>query len=108
MKVKHLIAQLETTDQEHEVCVWMDGARFPVMDLDDNLTDCVDLNVSYEARDFIKDAFPYALGYWQGRACGNFENGTYENMTEYHKHLYKLGYDSGIADFAELDGCVQS
>ena len=53
--------------------------------------------------DFFDNAFPYALGYWQGRATGFFENGTYENMTEYHKHLYKLGYDAGVADYCEMD-----
>ena len=52
---------------------------------------------------FLADAFPYALGYWQGRACGYFENGTYENMSEFHKHLYKLGYDAGVADYSEMD-----
>jgi hypothetical protein len=53
--------------------------------------------------DFLSDAFPYALGYWQGRACGNYENGTFENMTDIHKYLYKIGYDAGMADFIELD-----
>lgn len=52
---------------------------------------------------FLADAFPYALGYYQGRALGCFENGTYENMTDHHKCLFKLGYDSGVADFCELD-----
>ena len=52
---------------------------------------------------FFTDAFPYALGYWQGRACGNFENGTYENMSQEHQYLYKVGYDSGVADYSELD-----
>lgn len=52
---------------------------------------------------FLKDAFPYALGYWQGRACRNFENGTYENMSESHKNLYKIGYNDGVSDYCELD-----
>jgi len=34
----------------------------------------------YPTTQFLKDAFPYALGYWQGRSSGYFENGTYENM----------------------------
>ena len=53
--------------------------------------------------EFLSDAFPYALGYWQGRACGHFENGTYENMTDTHRYLYKIGYDAGVADYVELD-----
>jgi hypothetical protein len=57
----------------------------------------------YPTTQFLKDAFPYALGYWQGRSSGYFENGTYENMSDFHKHLYKLGYDSGVADYCELD-----
>jgi hypothetical protein len=56
--------------------------------------------------EFLSDAFPYALGYWQGRACGHYENGTYENMTDVHKYLYKIGYDAGIADFVELDEMI--
>jgi hypothetical protein len=52
---------------------------------------------------FLNDAFPYALGYWQGRACGNFENETYENMSDFHKHLYKLGYNAGVTDFCDMD-----
>ena len=52
---------------------------------------------------FLKDAFPYALGYFHGRAIGEFQNGTYENMTDQHKFLYSLGYDSGLADFFEMD-----
>ena len=50
-----------------------------------------------------KDAFPYSLGYWQGRACGHFENGTYENMSDRHKYLYKLGFDNGVIDYGEMD-----
>jgi hypothetical protein len=54
-------------------------------------------------QEFLNDAFPYALGYWQGRACGQFENGTYENMSDYHQSLYKIGYDAGVVDYCELD-----
>ena len=103
MKVKTLIAELQKVDQDLEAFVWLDGSRYPVSSVDDNLDDCVDLNVEYESDGFYANAFPYALGYWQGRACGNFENGTYENMTDYHKLLYKQGYDSGVADYAEMD-----
>jgi len=51
----------------------------------------------------IKHAFPYALGYWQGRACGQFENGTYENMTDSEQALFKHGYEAGVSDYSELD-----
>jgi len=55
--------------------------------------------------DFFNDAFPYALGYWQGRSTGFFENGTYENMTEKHQMLFRTGYDAGVADYCEMD-CI--
>ena len=57
----------------------------------------------YPSNAFLSEAFAYTLGYWQGRATGYFENGTYENMTEYRQLLYKLGYDNGVADYCELD-----
>ena len=57
----------------------------------------------YPSNEFLSEAFAYALGYWQGRATGYFENGTYENMSEYRQLLYKLGYDAGVADYCELD-----
>lgn len=47
--------------------------------------------------------FAFALGYWQGRACGHFENGTYENMAEHKQVDYKNGYDAGVADYCEMD-----
>lgn len=55
------------------------------------------------SNEFLSEAFSYALGYWQGRATGYFENGTYENMNEYNQLLYKLGYDNGVTDYCELD-----
>ena len=103
MRVKDLIRQLQQCDQELEVFIWADGSRYAVTSLDDNQDDCVDLNMDYESIDLLKEAFPYALGYWQGRACGHFENGTYDNMNESHKALFKIGYDSGVADYSELD-----
>jgi hypothetical protein len=54
-------------------------------------------------KDFFVDAYPYALGYWQGRTWGSFENGTYESMCDKHQYFYKCGYDAGVADYAELD-----
>jgi hypothetical protein len=57
----------------------------------------------YPTSQFLNDAFPYALGYWQGRSSGYFENGTYEDMSEFHQNLYKLGYDAGVADYCEMD-----
>jgi hypothetical protein len=56
-----------------------------------------------EIQQLTKQAFPYALGYWQGRACGQFENGTYENMTDTEQQLFKIGYDAGVTDYSELD-----
>ena len=58
-------------------------------------------------KDFLNDAFPYALGYYQGRALGCFENGTYENMSNEHQKIYKIGYDNGVADYCELDMGVE-
>jgi hypothetical protein len=55
------------------------------------------------SNEFFTDAFPYALGYWQGRACGTFENGTYESMSEKHQYLYRCGYDAGVADYSEVE-----
>lgn len=60
-------------------------------------------HLSYPSTKFLSECFPYALGYWQGRACGHFENGTYDNMSDRHQLLYKIGYDAGIADYCELD-----
>ena len=56
-----------------------------------------------EFNNFLNDAFPYALGYYHGRALGEFENGTYENMTDRHKQLFKLGYAVGVKDYCEMD-----
>jgi hypothetical protein len=53
--------------------------------------------------EFFNDAFPFALGYWQGRSVGCFENGTYENMTDKQQNLYRIGYDAGVADYSEMD-----
>jgi hypothetical protein len=58
---------------------------------------------SSELQNIAKLAFPYALGYWQGRSTGYFENGTYENMSDLQRHLFKIGYDAGVADFCEMD-----
>ena len=102
MKVKDLIFLLEKCNQEQEVFIWDEGSRHPVS-LVDELDDCVDLNIRVSENTLLDNAFPYALGYWQGRAWGTFENGTYENMSEYHRRLYKLGYDAGVADYSELD-----
>ena len=64
------------------------------------------MSKTYPNNKFLSDAFAYALGYWQGRACGHFENGTYENMTDYRQLLYKLGYDAGVTDYCEMDEVV--
>jgi hypothetical protein len=50
MKVKELIADLTLCDLNMEVFIWVDGSRYPIESLDDNLSDCVDINaeVKYE------------------------------------------------------------
>jgi hypothetical protein len=98
MTIKELIAQLNLIeDKSKEVYVWANSNIFP-FDLDE-LSDRLDLTASMP----VCDPFPYALGYWQGRACGQFENGTYENMTDYDQHQFKLGYSAGVADYCEMD-----
>lgn len=52
MKVKYLIAELTHCDLEQEVFIWVDGNRYPIEMIDDNLTDCVDINA--EVRDEIQ------------------------------------------------------
>ena len=44
MKVKDLIANLTLCDLDMEVFIYVDGSRYPVSMVDDNLTDCVDIN----------------------------------------------------------------
>lgn len=48
MKVKYLIAELTHCDLDQEVFIWVDGSRYPIEMVDDNLTDCVDLNAKVE------------------------------------------------------------
>lgn len=48
MKVKDLIAQLTLCDLNMEVFVYVDGSRYPVSMVDDNLSDCVDINAEVE------------------------------------------------------------
>ena len=50
--------------------------------------------------DYIRTEINYLFISDLGRS---FENGTYENMSEYRQLLYKLGYDAGVADYCELD-----
>ena len=47
--------------------------------------------------------YAYALGYFQGRKDGFFENLTYDSMTDKDKQLFKLGYDAGVSDYCNLD-----
>jgi hypothetical protein len=53
--------------------------------------------------EFLNDAYPYAVGYFQGRKNGFFENDTYEDMTDKHQNLFKLGFDAGVSDYCNLD-----
>lgn len=41
----------------------------------------------------------YALGYYHGRAVGNDEGNPFED--DETKHLYRMGYDAGVADYCE-------
>lgn len=52
---------------------------------------------------YSMESFPYALGYWQGMNYGNFDNDTYQKLSELDKHLYKTGYESGVANYSEID-----
>ena len=56
-------------------------------------------------KEFFDDAthYAYALGYWQGRSIGQFENDQYESMGEKQQHAYKCGYDAGVADYSTID-----
>lgn len=48
MKVKELIMQLTLCELDQEVFIWIDGNRYPISMVDDNLTDCVDINAEIE------------------------------------------------------------
>ena len=50
-----------------------------------------------------RDAYYYALGYYQGRSFGQFEHDEYENMTPEHQQYYRAGYDAGVFDYCEID-----
>ena len=50
MKVKELIANLTLCDLDMEVYIWVDGSRYPIETVDDNLSDCVDLNAEVDRK----------------------------------------------------------
>ena len=50
-----------------------------------------------------RDAYYYALGYYQGRRFGQFEIDEFENMTPEHQDYYRTGYDDGVLDYCEID-----
>jgi hypothetical protein len=51
----------------------------------------------------------YALGYFHGRTVGVYEarlfNGYLRKWGEPEAHLFKQGYDSGVADYCEWEAC---
>jgi hypothetical protein len=49
-----------------------------------------------------KEFYAYALGYFHGRTVGVYDNLFCENG-EPEAHLFKQGYDSGVADYCEWD-----
>jgi len=54
----------------------------------------------------INNYYAYALGYFQGRKEGFFENPTYDLMTDKDKQLFKQGYDAGVTDYCNLDEVI--
>lgn len=53
-----------------------------------------------ELRDLIRFARAYATGYYDGRTQG-VEYNSYRDDAQ--RHGYRLGYDSGVADFGIED-----
>jgi hypothetical protein len=51
----------------------------------------------------IDSMYSYAIGYYQGRHVGTYEYDGYESMSDQEQHLYRLGYDRGVADYCEFD-----
>lgn len=48
------------------------------------------------------DLYAYALGYYHGRQKGVYEG--FEHGTSQMQSLYRMGYDSGVADYChEID-----
>jgi hypothetical protein len=47
-----------------------------------------------------KEFYAYALGYFHGRTVGVYDN-LFDGEPE--AHLFKQGYDSGVADYCEWD-----
>ena len=48
--------------------------------------------------------YAYAVGYYDGRAEGVYNN-PYEDKEM--NHSYKLGYDRGVADFCHYEECLE-
>ena len=47
--------------------------------------------------------YAFALGYYQGRVVGVWENEDIRDwdFNSQHQHFYKLGYDVGVADYCK-------
>ena len=56
-----------------------------------------------------KEFYAYALGYFHGRTVGVYEarlfNGYLRKCGEPEAHLFKQGYNSGVADYCEWEAC---
>lgn len=48
MTVIDLIARLTHCDLNKEIYIYVDGSRYPISMVDDNLSDCVDINAEVE------------------------------------------------------------
>lgn len=59
------------------------------------------------------EAYWYARGYHDGRVIGHGVqegydaiNGKNDAETQSSRHAYKRGYDTGLADYVDLDICI--
>jgi hypothetical protein len=50
----------------------------------------------------IDFAYPYAIGYLDGRMCGVQEN-RHKMELDLSKYAYSLGYDRGVAEYMESE-----
>ena len=53
--------------------------------------------------DQFNTMYMFAMGYHKGRAEGTWEHELWEEWSDEEQHLYRLGYDAGVADYCHLD-----